>query len=72
MDPRLTQSSDGVFRLAVDSPAIGAATLGTTPVPEDIDGHARGTARDIGSDEYSTLAPVRRPLTPTDVGPNAS
>ncbi|MFE7517634.1 chondroitinase-B domain-containing protein [Streptomyces sp. NPDC057540] len=72
VDPRLTPSTDGVYRLAAGSPAIGAATLTTTPVPEDIDGHARGTARDVGSDEYSTLAPVRRPLTSTDVGPNAA
>ncbi|MEE1816061.1 polysaccharide lyase 6 family protein [Streptomyces sp. SP18ES09] len=72
VDPRLTPSTDGVYRLAAGSPAIGAATLTTTPVPEDIDGHARGTARDVGADEYSTLAPVRRPLTPADVGPNAA
>ncbi|WP_369148206.1 polysaccharide lyase 6 family protein [Streptomyces sp. R44] len=72
VDPRLTQSTDGVYRLAANSPAIGAATLATISVPEDIDGHARGTTRDIGSDEYATLAPVRRPLTSTDVGPNAS
>ncbi|MFD3532959.1 chondroitinase-B domain-containing protein [Streptomyces sp. NPDC058664] len=72
VDPRLQQGSDGVFRLAAGSPAIGAATLTGTPVPEDIDGHARGTARDIGADEYSTLAPTRRPLTATDVGPHAA
>ncbi|MFE0647139.1 polysaccharide lyase 6 family protein [Streptomyces sp. NPDC059534] len=72
VDPRLRQDSDGVFRLAADSPAIGAATLATVSVPEDIDGHARGTVRDIGADEYATTAPLRRPLTPTDVGPNAS
>ncbi|MER5208354.1 polysaccharide lyase 6 family protein [Streptomyces sp. NPDC002825] len=73
VDPRLTPSTDGVHRLASNSPAIGAATLTTTtPVADDIDGHARGTARDIGSDEYATVAPVRRPLTSTDVGPNAS
>ncbi|MDV9190108.1 polysaccharide lyase 6 family protein [Streptomyces sp. SR27] len=72
VDPRLAASSDGVYRLAAGSPAIDAATLTGTSVPEDIDGHARGAARDIGADEYSTLAPTRRPLTPADVGPNAA
>ncbi|MFI9743366.1 polysaccharide lyase 6 family protein [Streptomyces sp. NPDC052494] len=72
VDPRLQQESDGVFRLAADSPAIGAASLTGVPVAEDLDGHARGSVRDIGADEYTTLAPVRRPLTPADVGPNAS
>ncbi|WP_138907440.1 polysaccharide lyase 6 family protein [Streptomyces chryseus] len=71
-DPRLQQKSDGVFRLAAGSPAIGAATFTGASVAEDIDGHARGSARDIGADEYGTLAPVRRPLTAADVGPHAS
>lgn len=41
-------------------------------VVDDIDGHSRGTTHDIGADEYSTLAPLRRPLTAADVGPDAS
>nr|WP_308367836.1 polysaccharide lyase 6 family protein [Streptomyces sp. ISL-36] len=72
IDPRLRQEADGVFRLSSGSPAIGAATLRSPVVEEDIDGHTRGTPRDIGADEYTTLAPLRRPLTPADVGPNAS
>ncbi|MEU7075567.1 polysaccharide lyase 6 family protein [Streptomyces narbonensis] len=72
VDPRLRQGTDGVFRLAADSPAIGAATLTGGTVAEDLDGHARGSARDVGADEYTPLAPVRRPLTTADVGPNAS
>ncbi|MFF8275981.1 chondroitinase-B domain-containing protein [Streptomyces lateritius] len=71
-DPLLRQASDGVFRLSPGSPAIGAATLTGPVVGEDIDGHSRGTTRDIGADEYTTLTPLRRPLTPADVGPNAS
>ncbi len=38
---------------------------------QDLDGHPRGTSRDVGADEYTTLAPVRRPLTTADVGPDA-
>lgn len=72
VDPLLRQESDGIFRLSAGSPAIGAATLGSPSVVDDVDGHSRGTTRDIGADEYSALAPLRRPLTSADVGPNAS
>ncbi|MET9514362.1 hypothetical protein [Streptomyces sp. NPDC002994] len=72
VDPLLRQESDGVFRLSAGSPAIGTATLGSLSVGDDIDGHSRGTTRDIGADEYATPAPLRRPLTAADVGPNAS
>ncbi|GGR52094.1 polysaccharide lyase 6 family protein [Streptomyces netropsis] len=72
VDPLLRQESDGVSRLSAGSPAIGAATLKSPSVTEDIDGHPRGRARDIGADQYTTLAPVRRPLTAADVGLNAS
>ncbi|MEU3606884.1 polysaccharide lyase 6 family protein [Streptomyces sp. NPDC035033] len=72
VDPLLRKDADGVHRLTAGSPAVGAATLASLTVTEDVDGHPRGGARDVGSDEYSTLAPVRRPLTTADVGPNAS
>lgn len=72
VDPLLRQESDGVSRLSAGSPAIDAATLNTLILVEDIDGHPRGTARDVGADEYSAQAPLRRPLTVSDVGPNAS
>ncbi|MFI8943595.1 polysaccharide lyase 6 family protein [Streptomyces syringium] len=72
VDPLLRQESDGVFRLSAGSPAIGAATLKSTSVAEDIDGHPRGRARDVGADQYATSAPVRRPLVAGDVGMNAS
>lgn len=72
IDPLVREESDGVFRLSAGSPAIGAATLKSPSVAEDIDGHPRGSARDVGADQYTTLAPVRRPLTAADVGPNAS
>lgn len=71
-DPLLRQESDGILRLSAGSPAIGAATSATPAVADDIDGHPRGSTRDIGADEYTTAAPVRRPLTTADVGPHAS
>ncbi|MGW7054209.1 chondroitinase-B domain-containing protein [Streptomyces sp. NPDC054887] len=71
-DPRLQQAADGAFRLSAGSPAIDAATLASPAVADDIDGHARSGARDVGADEYSPLAPVRRPLVVSDVGPNAA
>ncbi|MFC9730419.1 chondroitinase-B domain-containing protein [Streptomyces roseolus] len=72
VDPLLRKDADGVHRLTAGSPAVDAATLTSLALAEDADGHARGAARDVGADEYSTLAPVRRPLTTADVGPNAS
>ncbi|MFG2502217.1 chondroitinase-B domain-containing protein [Streptomyces sp. NPDC048441] len=72
VDPLLRKESDGVYRLSAGSPAIGKATLGSPAVADDIDGHPRGSTRDIGADEYATAAPQRRPLTAADVGPNAS
>ncbi|MFD4376747.1 chondroitinase-B domain-containing protein [Streptomyces sp. NPDC059202] len=72
VDPLLRKDADGVHRLTAASPAVDAATLTSPAVTEDADGHARGTARDVGADEYSTLAPTRRPLTTADVGPNAT
>ncbi|MGG8409243.1 chondroitinase-B domain-containing protein, partial [Streptomyces sp. 12297] len=72
VDPLLRKESDGAFRLAAGSPAIGAATFTGVSVAEDVDGHARGSARDVGADEYTTATPVRRPLTTADVGPNAA
>ncbi|MFF8959616.1 polysaccharide lyase 6 family protein [Streptomyces sp. NPDC014894] len=71
-DPRLQEGADGVFRLASNSPAIGAAVPTNPAVTDDLDGHPRGGSRDIGSDEYTTAAPLRSPLTPADVGPNAA
>ncbi|MFJ5711786.1 MULTISPECIES: polysaccharide lyase 6 family protein [unclassified Streptomyces] len=72
VDPLLRKDADGVHRLTAGSPAVDAATYASLGVAEDADGHARTGARDVGADEYSTLAPVRRPLTTADVGPNAA
>ncbi|WP_424215856.1 polysaccharide lyase 6 family protein (plasmid) [Streptomyces sp. BI20] len=72
VDPKLAAGADGVFRLTAGSPAIGAAVGTAVSVTEDVDGQPRGSARDVGSDQYSAAAPLRRPLLPADVGPNAS
>ncbi len=72
-DPKLTAGSDGVYRLGTGSAAINAATTNhATRVTDDLDGHPRTAPYDVGADEYSTATPLRRPLTPTDVGPNAT
>ncbi|MFF1822822.1 polysaccharide lyase 6 family protein [Kribbella sp. NPDC058245] len=72
-DPKLTAGSDGVYRLGSGSAAINATTTNhATRVTDDLDGHARSAPYDVGADEYSTLTPVRRPLTAADVGPNAA
>ncbi|MFJ8849774.1 chondroitinase-B domain-containing protein [Streptomyces sp. NPDC102437] len=72
VDPKLVTGTDGVARLSAGSPAIGAATLASPAVADDIDGDTRGGTRDIGADEYSTAPALRHPLTAADVGPNAS
>ncbi|MFI8436181.1 chondroitinase-B domain-containing protein [Streptomyces sp. NPDC079020] len=72
VDPKLVTGPDGIARLSAGSPAIGAATLAAPTVTDDIDGDARGSARDVGADEYSTAPALRHPLTTADVGPNAA
>ncbi|EME63496.1 polysaccharide lyase 6 family protein [Amycolatopsis decaplanina] len=71
IDPKLVQGSDGISRLASNSPAINAATLAVAPTAFDIDGQPRGSQRDVGADEYSTATITNRPLTTADVGPDA-
>ncbi|MET7277323.1 polysaccharide lyase 6 family protein [Kribbella sp. NPDC005582] len=68
-DPLLVTGPDGVRRLGAGSPAINAASRTYPTVSHDVDGHVRSGRADIGADEYSTAPPVRRPLTPADVGP---
>ncbi|MFC9688564.1 polysaccharide lyase 6 family protein [Kribbella sp. NPDC056951] len=71
-DPKLTSTSDGVYRLASGSAAINAVSANhSSRVTDDVDGQARTAPYDVGADEYSTATPTRRPLTAADVGPNA-
>ncbi|WP_350276074.1 polysaccharide lyase 6 family protein [Kribbella sp. HUAS MG21] len=72
-DPKLTAGSDGVYRLGSGSAAVNAAKLDHAgQVTDDVDGQPRSAPYDVGADEYSTGTPLRRPLTATDVGPNAT
>ncbi|GAA0610080.1 lyase precursor [Kribbella sandramycini] len=68
-DPRLTTT--GIRHLTAASPAINAAARTYSNVTQDLDGHPRTGRADIGADEYSTAAPLRRPLTAADVGPRS-
>ncbi|MFK4085476.1 polysaccharide lyase 6 family protein [Kribbella sp. NPDC020789] len=72
-DPKLTAGTDGVYRLGSGSAAINATSVDhSSRVTTDLDGDTRTAPYDVGADEYSTATPLRRPLTPTDVGPNAT
>ncbi|GAA0945148.1 polysaccharide lyase 6 family protein [Kribbella koreensis] len=71
-DPKLTAGTDGIYRLGSGSAAINAASVNhASEVTDDLDGQTRTAPYDVGADEYSTASPVRRPLTPSDVGPSA-
>jgi poly(beta-D-mannuronate) lyase len=69
-DPKLVTTS-GLRRLASDSPAINASSKTYSTVTRDLDGNPRSGKADVGADEYSTATPTNRPLTPSDVGPQA-
>ena len=61
---------DGLWRLAAGSPAIDGANgnYGSFTGGIDIDGQARVGQSDIGADEFSSGAIVRKPLFAADVG----
>ena len=69
VNPLLT-SAGGLQKLSSTSPAINAAVGTYGYVQEDMDGDIRSTP-DVGADEYATPAPAQRPLSRTDVGPDA-
>ncbi|MFF0267909.1 polysaccharide lyase 6 family protein [Kribbella sp. NPDC004536] len=72
VDPKLTAGTDGIYRLGPGSAAANAAALDHSgQVTDDLDGQPRTAPYDVGADEYSTAAAVRRPLNAADVGPNA-
>ena len=62
---------DGLQKLSSTSPAIDSAAGAYGYVTDDMDGQSRAL-KDAGADEYSTQGVIRRPLTASDVGPNAS
>ncbi len=70
VNPQLQLGADGLWRPAASSPVVNAAMGATSSlVPNDFDGQPRLGIADVGADEVSTAAIVRRPLTPGDVGP---
>ena len=68
-NPKLGRSA-GVLRPGLGSPAIDAATSTFAFVSDDIDLNPRSEP-DIGADEVVPGAPMRGPLTESDVGPFA-
>lgn len=70
-DPKLVEDSNSIFHIQSNSPAVDASIGSYTYVTQDMDGHPRSGARDVGGDEYSTSPVVNRPLTTADVGPAA-
>lgn len=72
VDPRMAAvGSDGLRHINSNSPAVNASVGSYSTVTVDMDGQARDSLRDVGADEYSSGAVVRRPLTMADVGPGS-
>ncbi len=69
-DPLFDFPVAGLPRPQVGSPLIGQAALLTYEVSSDMDGHVRGTPKDIGADQVSTDPVIYGPLTSADVGPD--
>jgi poly(beta-D-mannuronate) lyase len=76
-EPRLRRvegsPGPGLWRLTESSPAVDAAVQDTLAIEidDDVFGRARSGPKDIGAEEFSIETLRRRPLTPTDVGPDA-
>ncbi len=69
-NPLLVLAADGLWRPVTNSPALGAAAGSYPAVADDFEGQPRpGSGKDIGCDQASTSFAPRRPLTPSDVGP---
>ncbi|MDP2871797.1 MAG: chondroitinase-B domain-containing protein [Bacillota bacterium] len=69
-DPLLYRAADTLWRPLSNSPAIGSAAGNYMLITKDIDGHLRGTLKDIGCDQVSTEPVIYKPLKPGDVGPS--
>lgn len=70
VNPALTTDAGGLRRLTASSPAVDAAVGTHSKVSRDVDVQTRAGTKDVGADEYAS-GPQRRPLTASDVGPNA-
>jgi Chondroitinase B len=60
-----------ILTITAGSKAIGAATGSYPFVTDDIFGHPRGAKPDVGPQQFSMEAPLRKVLTTADVGPAA-
>jgi len=70
IDPQLVLAEDSLWRPAEFSPAIGAAMGDYDFVVDDMDGQSRIAIKDVGADQNSDEPILRRPLSPSDVGPD--
>lgn len=70
VDPDLSNTSDGLFRIDVGSPAYNSAQGIFDFINNDIDGQPRDSLKDIGADEVSNLPILSKPLSSDDVGPD--
>ncbi|MEM9352316.1 MAG: polysaccharide lyase 6 family protein [Planctomycetota bacterium] len=71
VDPELTQGSDGLWRPSATSPVINAGVGDYSGVfSDDMDGQPRIGLFDVGADEVSAAAIVRKPLEAGDIGPD--
>ncbi len=70
IDPEISESDDGLFRISSTSPAINNSYVLSelSEYTEDIDGQTRSNY-DIGADEYSSEPVLFQPLTEDEVGP---
>ena len=71
LNPQLVEDGNSVFHLSSGSPAIDRATGTYTYVTNDLDQQGRSGTKDAGADEFTTGPVLNRPLTASDVGPNA-
>lgn len=69
-DPLFTMQ-DSLWTLTAGSPAVDSSTGTYSFVTDDIYGRQRTGIKDIGAEEYSSGAVIRKPLTAADVGPYA-
>lgn len=69
-DPQLILSDDELWRPSDTSPALCAAAGNYAYIIDDMDGQSRGESKDVGADQSSPDAILRRPLTASDVGPS--
>ncbi|QDT67884.1 Chondroitinase-B precursor [Planctomycetes bacterium MalM25] len=71
VDPQLTLGADGLFRPGSNSPSVNNGVGDYSGlISTDMDGQPRVSVFDIGADEFSAAAIVRKPLEAGDVGPD--